>query len=87
MMRFYLAVALALLISPAADDASDFFALFEHTCAKSLTTPARFAEAAKAAGASFDSPSRSVRRPKQRRRGTTRPIGPSMETRAASRCR
>lgn len=54
MMRFLPAVALALLASPAAaDDASDFFTLFERTCAKSLATPARFVEAAKAAGASF----------------------------------
>jgi hypothetical protein len=43
----------------AADDASDFFSLFDRTCAKSLKTPAAFVEAAKAAGARF-SPSASL---------------------------
>jgi hypothetical protein len=36
-----------------ADDASDFFALFDRTCAKSLTNQQAFIEAAKAAGATF----------------------------------
>jgi hypothetical protein len=36
-----------------ADDASDFFALFDRTCAKSLTNQRAFIEAAKAAGATF----------------------------------
>jgi hypothetical protein len=53
MMRFVLAAALASLALPAADDAGDFFALFARTCAKAPKTPARFAEAAKAAGATF----------------------------------
>src|ERR1700722_19030587 len=36
-----------------AGDASDFFALFDRTCAKSLTNQQAFIEAAKAAGATF----------------------------------
>jgi len=41
------------LIPAAADDASDFFALFDRTCARSLTDQQAFIEAAKAAGATF----------------------------------
>jgi hypothetical protein len=54
--RLSLVALLAALapISPAlADDASDFFALFDRTCAKSLTNQQAFIEAAKAAGATF----------------------------------
>jgi hypothetical protein len=47
-----LAASLA-LIPAAADDASDFFALFDRTCARSLTNQQAFIEAAKAAGATF----------------------------------
>jgi hypothetical protein len=47
-------VALFASIAPAAaDDASNFFALFDRTCAKSLTTQQAFIDAAKAAGATF----------------------------------
>ena len=46
-------------VPAAADNASDFFSLFDRTCAKSLKTPARFVEAAKAAGGRF-SPSASL---------------------------
>src|SRR5580698_6539774 len=54
MMRLLLTALMASIALPAAaDDASDFFALFERTCAKSLKTPERFAEAAQAAGARF----------------------------------
>jgi hypothetical protein len=57
MKRFLAAaVSAALLASLApavADDASNFFALFDRTCAKSLTTQQAFIDAAKAAGATF----------------------------------
>jgi hypothetical protein len=56
MRPLLLAALLASIALPAAaDDAGDFFTLFERTCAKSLKTPERFAEAAKAAGATFQS--------------------------------
>jgi hypothetical protein len=46
--------ALLSAIPPAlADDGSDFFALFDRTCAKSQTNPQAFIDAAKAAGATF----------------------------------
>lgn len=49
-----LAAAFLASIPPApADDASDFFALFDRTCAKSLTNQQAFIDAAKAAGATF----------------------------------
>jgi hypothetical protein len=48
-----LAAFLASTAPAAADDASDFFALFDRTCAKSLTNQQAFIDAAKAAGASF----------------------------------
>jgi hypothetical protein len=49
-----LAPSLALIpAAAAADDASDFFALFDRTCARSLTNQQAFIEAAKAAGATF----------------------------------
>jgi hypothetical protein len=49
-----LLAALLAAIPPAlADDASDFFALFDRTCAKSLTDQQAFIAAAKAAGATF----------------------------------
>ena len=48
-----LTALLALIPPAAADDASDFFALFDRTCAKSLTNQQAFIEAAKAAGATF----------------------------------
>jgi hypothetical protein len=49
-----LAASLALIpAAAAADDASDFFALFDRTCARSLTDQHAFIEAAKAAGATF----------------------------------
>jgi hypothetical protein len=57
MKRRLLPIALAALlaaIAPAlADDGSDFLALFDRTCAKSLTNPQAFIDAAKAAGATF----------------------------------
>jgi hypothetical protein len=49
-----LLAALLAAIPPAlADDGSDFFALFDRTCAKSLTDPHAFIDAVKAAGATF----------------------------------
>jgi hypothetical protein len=49
-----LLAASLIAISPAlADDASDFFALFDRTCAKSLTDQQAFIDAAKGAGARF----------------------------------
>jgi hypothetical protein len=49
-----LLAALLAAIPPAlADDASDFFSLFDRTCAKSLTDQQAFIDAAKAAGARF----------------------------------
>jgi hypothetical protein len=49
-----LLAALPAAIRPAAaDDASDFFALFDRTCSKSLTGQQAVIEAAKAAGATF----------------------------------
>ena len=48
-----LAALLAATPPAAADDASEFFALFDRTCAKSLTNQQAFIEAAKAAGATF----------------------------------
>jgi hypothetical protein len=54
MIRLLVAAALAgVSVSAAADDASDFLNLFERTCARSLTTPASFARAAEAAGATL----------------------------------
>jgi hypothetical protein len=57
MRRRLLLVALLAALAPippaTANDASDFFALFDRTCAKSLTTQRAFIEAAKAAGATF----------------------------------
>lgn len=47
------AALLAATPPAAADDASDFFALFDRTCAKSLTNQQAFIDAAKAAGATF----------------------------------
>ena len=44
---------LAAILPAAADDASEFFALFDRTCAKSLTNQQAFVDAAKAAGAAF----------------------------------
>src|ERR1700729_2902213 len=53
-LRTTLSVALLASMAPAAaDDASNFFALFDRTCAKSLTTQQAFIDAAKAAGATF----------------------------------
>src|ERR1700735_2799586 len=53
-LRTALSVALLASMAPAAaDDASNFFALFDRTCAKSLTTQQAFIDAAKAAGATF----------------------------------
>jgi hypothetical protein len=48
-----LAAVLAVIRPAAADDASDFFALFDRNCAKSLTDQQAFIEAAKGAGATF----------------------------------
>jgi hypothetical protein len=48
-----LAAFLAPTAPAAADDASDFLALFDRTCAKSLTNQQAFIEAAKTAGATF----------------------------------
>jgi hypothetical protein len=48
-----LAALLASIPPAAADDAGDFFALFDRTCAKSLTDQQAFIEAAKGAGATF----------------------------------
>jgi hypothetical protein len=54
MIRFLVAAGLAGVAVPAAaDDASDFLTLFERTCAMSLATPAGFAQAAQAAGATL----------------------------------
>lgn len=58
MGRIFLTGLLAIVLASAprlsrADDAGDFFTLFERTCAKSLTDPVRFVEDAKAAGAKF----------------------------------
>jgi hypothetical protein len=47
------AALLASTAPAAADDASEFFARFDRTCAKSLTDQQAFIEAAKAAGATF----------------------------------
>jgi hypothetical protein len=47
------AVLLASIAPASADDASDFFTLFDRTCAKSLTNQQAFIDAAKAAGATF----------------------------------
>jgi hypothetical protein len=48
-----LAASLAAIPPASADDASEFFALFDRTCAKSLTNQQAFIDAAKAAGATF----------------------------------
>src|ERR1700733_11948638 len=48
-----LLAALAPIPPALADDGSDFFALFDRTCAKSLTNQQAFIDAAKAAGATF----------------------------------
>ena len=48
--RVLLAASLAAIPPASADDASEFFALFDRTCAKSLTDQQAFIEAAKAAG-------------------------------------
>jgi hypothetical protein len=48
-----LVASLAAILPALADDASDFFALFDRTCAKSLTDQQTFIDAAKAAGARF----------------------------------
>jgi hypothetical protein len=49
-----MSVALLASMTPAeADDSSDFFALFDRTCAKSLTNQQAFIGAAKTAGAAF----------------------------------
>jgi hypothetical protein len=48
-----LAASLAAIPPASADDASEFFALFDRTCAKFLTNQQAFIEAAKAAGATF----------------------------------
>jgi hypothetical protein len=81
------AVLLASIAPAAADDASDFFTLFDRTCAKSLTSQQAFIDAAKAAGATFKFALSGRPKRKWRRLGATRAIGSWTLARADSRCR
>lgn len=87
---FPVALAAALLASiqsAAADDASDVFAVFDRTCAKSLTNQQAFIDAAKAAGATFKFACPDAPKPIWRMPGATRAIGSWTSGRVGSHCR